>query len=149
MLIDEYRQVLRDVAALLPLGVPETLLPAGKDVLRAALRREAQIRGRQFGDTAHTEALRDAYLSLASFLPYDEANAAACLHAACARGDVTFLSSPAAELAMARARQIEREAGELAREFDALRAPAADALLAEIDRFLSDFQRKHGRATDA
>lgn len=148
-LIGEYRQLLQDVGALLPLGVPETLLPADKAVLRAVLQREARSRSGLFGDPAQLETLRNAYLSLASFLTYEEAHAAARLHAACARGDLGFLSSPAAERAMARSRQIEREAGELVHEFDALLAAEADPLLNEIDGLLADLKRKYGRAVDA
>jgi len=140
----EYQQVLQSVTTLLTLGAPETLLPAPKDVIRQALRIVARAAGTGglAGQTA-LDALRMAYLSLANFLSYEEANAAARLQAAFDRSDRTYLSSRAATQTVARAQRIEQEAGELAREFDAYQVHnESDGLLSEIDALLADLNRK-------
>ena len=97
------------------------------------------------GLTGPTELdnLRTAYQSLASFLPYEEANAAALLQAAFDRGDRTYISSRTAVQTVARAQRIEQEAGALAREFDAfLEHNESDDLLSEIDALLAELGRK-------
>jgi hypothetical protein len=143
-IVQDYQQVLQRISALLTLGAPETLLPAPKDELRQALR--MVMRG-QSGDPTVLEALRTAYLSLANFLTYEEANGAARLQAAFNRGDRAYIASPAAAQTMARTQGIEQEASALAREFDDLvkQLDSAD-LLAEIDCFDSDFSRKYETA---
>jgi hypothetical protein len=140
----EYQQVLQDVAALLTLGAPETLLPSPKDEIRQALRivaRNTATDGRT-GSMA-LDRLRTAYLSLANFLSYEEANAAARLQAALDRGDRTYICSRAATLTVARAQRIEQEAKLLAQEFDAhQKHHESDGLLSEIDALLADLDRK-------
>jgi hypothetical protein len=143
-IVQDYQQVLQRISALLTLGAPETLLPAPKDELRQALR--MVVRGQSSNPTA-LETLRTAYLSLANFLTYEEANSAARLQAAFDRGDRAFIASPVAAQTMARAQGIEQEASALAREFDELvKQLDSDGLLAEIDCFLSDFSHKYETA---
>jgi hypothetical protein len=138
--VNEYLEVLKGVAPLLTLGAPEILLPAGKDEIRQAIRRLAQSAAAGgLSEAARVETLRNAYLSLASFLAYEEANAAARLQAAFARGDRVFIGSRAAAETMARAQRIEQDAGLLAREFDGfLKTQVEDELLIEIDQVLAD-----------
>lgn len=147
-IVQDYQQVLQRISALLTLGAPETLLPTPKDELRQALRMavRAMDSGRSTNSTA-LETLRTAYLSLANFLTYEEANGAARLQAAFNRGDRAYIASPAAAQTMARTQGIEQEASALAREFDDLvkQLDSAD-LLAEIDCFDSDFSRKYETA---
>jgi len=143
-LVQEYRQVLQCLSSLLTLGAPETLLPAPSDEIRQALRAVAHATATD-GLTGPTELdnLRTAYQSLASFLPYEEANAAALLQAAFDRGDRTYISSRTAVQTVARAQRIEQEAGALAREFDAfLEHNESDDLLSEIDALLAELGRK-------
>jgi len=147
----EYQQVLEDVASLLTLGAPETLLPSPKDVIRQALRivaRHTATSGRTGSTTL--DKLRTAYLSLANFLSYEEANAATRLQVAFDRGDRTYISSRAATLTVARAQRIEQEAEGLAREFDEHQKHyESDGLLSEIDALLADLDLKFtGAAVD-
>jgi hypothetical protein len=140
-IVQEYQQVLQGVVALLTLGAPETLLPASKDEIRQALRRVARAKS---GDPTVLEALRTAYLSLANFLSYEEANGATRLQAAFDRGDRTYIASPAAAQTVARAQRIEQEASALAREFDELlKHFDSDGQSSEIDSFLSEFSHKY------
>jgi len=142
--VQEYQQVLQGVAAWLTLGVSETLLPAPKDEIRQALRLAARatFTGGLTDPTA-LDTLRAAYLSLANFVTYEEANAATRLQAAFDRGDRTYISSRLAAQAMERAQCIEQEAGALAREFDAyVKNSESDGMLSEIDTLLSALNRK-------
>ncbi len=143
-IVQEYQQVLRTISTLLTLGAPETLLPAPKDEIRQALclvARTTDTGG--LADPTALDTLRTAYLSLASFLSYEEANGAIRLQAAFDRGDRTYISSRAALQTMARAQRIEQEASELARKFDAdQKHNESDGLLSEIDAFLTDLDRK-------
>lgn len=143
-LVQEYRQVLQCVAALLTLGTSETLLPASKDEIRQALRIVARATATGgLADPLALDRLRTAYLSLANFLTYEEANAATRLQAAFDRGDRTYISSRPAAQTVARAQRIEQEAGVLAREFDAfLKHNESDGLLSEIDTLLAELDRK-------
>jgi hypothetical protein len=143
-IIGQYLQTLGTVSHLLAFGVPDTLLTHKSDEIRQAIRDCAAAAGADGAAPSNLglAELRIAYQSLASFLPYEEANAAARLHHAFERGDYTFLASPAAELAMNRSRRIERESSELAREFDALVSGPADPVLSEVDAFLNEFDRK-------
>jgi len=143
-IVQEYQQVLRCIATLLTLGAPETLLPAPKDVIRQALRIVARTTGTGgLAGTTALDGLRTAYLSLANFLSYEEANAASRLQAAFDRGDQTYISSRAAARTVARAQRIEQEAGELARDFDAYQKHnESGGLLSEIDALLADLDRK-------
>lgn len=149
-IVQEYQQVLQDVSALLTLGAPETLLPATKGEIRQALRVVARATsGDGLAGSSTLDALRTAYLSLANFLPYEEANAAARLQAAFTRGDRAYISSPAGAQTMARAQRIEQEAGALAQEFDALlKDSETDDLLSEIDALLAELDRKILPATN-
>lgn len=143
-IVQEYQQVLQGVTTLLTLGAPVTLLPAPKDEIRQALRIMARTTdtGGLAGPTA-LDTLRTAYLSLANFLSYEEANAATRLQAAFDRGDRTYISSRAAVQTVARAQRIEEEAGVLAQEFDAFQKHnESDGLLSEIDALLADLDRK-------
>lgn len=148
-LVQEYQQVLQSVAALLTLGAPETLLPASKDEIRQALRIVARATATGgMADPAALDRLRTAYLSLANFLTYEEANAAIRLQAAFDRGDRTYISSRTAAQTVARAQRIEQEAGVLAREFDVfLKDNDSDGLLSEIDALLFALDRKFMSAT--
>jgi hypothetical protein len=143
-IVQEYQQVLRGVTTLLTLGAPETLLPAPKDEIRQALR--IVVRATATGwlaDPAALDRLRTAYLSLANFVTYEEANAATRLQAAFDHGDRTYISSHAAVQTMARTQRIEQEAGALAREFDEfLKHIESDGLLSEIDSLLAELDRK-------
>ena len=143
-LVQEYQQVLQCVAALLTLGASETLLPAPKDEIRQALRNVARATATDgLADPTALDRLRTAYLSLANFLSYEEANAASRLQAAFDRGDRSYISSRAAMQTVARAQRIEQEAGVLAGEFDAFLAHnESGALLAEIDALLAELSRK-------
>jgi hypothetical protein len=144
-IVQEYQQVLQGVVALLTLGAPETLLPASKDEIRQALRRVARATASSASaDTTALDALRTAYLSLANFLSYEEANGATRLQAAFDRGDRTYIASPAAAQTVARAQRIEQEASALAREFDELlKHFDSDGQSSEIDSFLSEFSHKY------
>ena len=143
-LVQEYQQVLQCVAALLTLGASETLLPAPKDEIRQALRIVARATATGgLADPLALDSLRTAYLSLANFLTYEEANAATRLQAAFDRGDRTYISSRPAAQAVARAQHIEQEAGVLAREFDAyMKNSESDGMLSEVDTLLSALDRK-------
>ena len=149
-LAQDYQQVLLSVAALLTLGAPETLLPASKDEIRQALRIVARTTATDgMADPMALDSLRTAYLSLANFLTYEEANAAARLQAAFDRGDRTYISSPAAAQTVTRAQRIEQETGELAREFDAFtKDNESDSLLSEIDALLAALDGKRIPATN-
>lgn len=143
-LVQEYQQVLQCLSTLLTLGAPETLLPAPRDEIRQALRIVACTTATGgLAGTAVLDRLRTAYQSLASFLPYEEANAAARLQLAFDHGDRTYISSRAAAQTVARAQRIEHEAGELARELDEfLKHNESDGLLSEIDALLAELDRK-------
>lgn len=144
-IIESYLQVLRAAGDLLAFGAPESLLTHEREKIRQALR-DAVNAMAENADTSDTGIglgdLRIAYQSLASFLPYDEANAVARLHHALACGDYVFLSTTAAQTATAITRRIEQEARRLAREFDALLGEPADPLLAEVETLLGQFERK-------
>ncbi len=138
-IIESYLQVLGTAGDLLAFGVPESLLADEREQIRQAFREAGpglSNAGVSLGD------LRAAYQSLASFLPYEEANAVASLHHAIERGDYAFLATVAAETATGISRRVEQEAARLAREFDTLLCGPADPLLAEVDAFLSQFERK-------
>jgi hypothetical protein len=150
-LIGNYQSLLESLTVLLPLGVPDSLLPAAMDEIRQAIRVAAQslLAAGQDGAMRLGE-LRSAYQALASFIPYDEANAAARLQAAFSRGDRQLMASPMAQKVVLRAQRIEREAGELGREFDALAQDReSNALLAEIDNLLASRARRSGIASDS
>ncbi len=144
-IIESYLQVLRAVGDLLAFGAPESLLTHERGKIREALRDTVNAMAGSAG-ISNTGIglgdLRTAYQSLASFLPYDEANAAARLHHAIERGDYAFLSSAAADAATGISRRIEQEAARLALEFDALLGEPADPLLAEVNAVLSRLERK-------
>jgi hypothetical protein len=150
-IVQEYQQALQSVATLLTLGAPDTLLPAPKDEIRQAIRNlaSAAITGVQVEPMA-LDTLRTAYLSLANFITYEEANSAARLQAAFDSGDRTYLASRAATQTVARAQRIEQEAGVLAREFETfLKHHESDDLLSEIDALLSELDRKFRPATNS
>jgi hypothetical protein len=144
-LVAEYAEVAQSVTDMLATGVPDTLLPASRDEIRRAFGvvvRHHAAAGCSAG-SMNLYSLRNSYLSLASFLPYDEANAAIRLETAFARGDRAYLSTPAAQQAIMRSRQIEQDATVLANEFDGLlRTHESDELLLEIDTLLAELDRK-------
>jgi hypothetical protein len=144
-LLAEYAELLQSVTALLATGVPDTLLPASREEIRRAMHvvlRRHSASG-FCGADVDIDTLRNGYLSLASFLPYDEANAAVRLHAAFTRGDRAFLATRAAQQAILRCRQIEHDASVLAKEFDdMLRPQESSDLLSEIDALLAELDRK-------
>ncbi len=143
-LVQEYQQVLQSLSTLLTLGAPETLLPASSDEIRQALRIVARATATGgLAGTTELDRLRTAYQSLASFLPYEEANAAARLQVAFDHGNRTYITSRTATQTVARAQRIEQEAGDLAREFDAfLKHNESDGLLSEIEALLAELDRK-------
>ena len=143
-LAQDYQQVLQSVNELLTLGAPETLLPAAKEEIRQALRRMALTTVSDgLANPMALDRLRTAYLSLANFLPYEEANAAARLQTAFDRGDRTYIGSPIAAQTMARVQRIEQQASQLALEFDAfLRHNESGSLLSDIDTLLAELDRK-------
>jgi hypothetical protein len=148
-LFADYQKVLGEISGLLAYGAPETFLPAGKDEIRQAIRNLAQsVQSGLSVGTPDLDALRSAYVSLAHFLTDDEADAAARLQRAFERGERAFLASRTAEQAMARSRQIERDARPLAEEFNAFLQPAPlDPLLAEVDALLAELGRKFDLAS--
>lgn len=144
-LVAEYGEVLQSVTGLLATGVPDTLLPASREEIRHAIQVILQRRSASgFCDaSSDVDNLRERYLSLASFLPYDEANGAIRLQAAFERGDRAYLATRAAQQAIARCRQIEQDASVLAKEFDGLlRTQESGDLLSEIDALLAELDRK-------
>jgi hypothetical protein len=143
-LLNEYKKILADFSSLLTLGAPESLLPAPKATLRHAILTLARAHLLDPTDLTDTDILRNAFVSLATFLPYDEAHTAAQLLAACERGDMKFMASAAAENAMARARRIEQEASALGREFDEwMHAQGPLGLLSDVDTVLAEFNTKY------
>jgi len=144
-LLAEYEDVLQSMTALLATGVPDTLLPAPREEIRHAMQvvlRRHSASG-FCGANIDIDTLRNRYLSLASFLPYDEANAAIRLHTAFERGDRAYLATRAAQQAIARCRQIEQDASVLVKEFDdMLRTQESGDLLSEIDALLAELDRK-------
>jgi len=141
-LVRAYQEVLRTLADQLPFGVPETLLPAKKDILRRALQKLATAASPSgwSGPTLVRE-LRSAYVALANFISTDEAQDAMRLHQALSRGDRSFLDSDVTARVTARARRIETEAAQLGVEFDNLLSDSeASNLIAEIDTFLAEFK---------
>lgn len=150
-LIAEYADVLQSVTALLATGVPDTLLPATREDIRQAM--QVVLRHHAASGLCSAaidiDTLRNRYLSLASFLPYDEANAAIRLQTAFERGDRAYLATRAAQQAIARCRQIEQDASVLADEFDAmLRTQESSDLLSEIDALLAELDRKSVSSPD-
>lgn len=143
-LVEEYRGIKEGVVPLLATGLPETLLPAPKDSLRQAILDVArQACAFNPGDTVTLDRLRICYASLASFLPYEQALAAAELMRAAERGDRSYMRSAEAVRAMTRARQIELEAAHLAREFDRFVCQEQTAEFAGLDAYLDALSRKY------
>jgi len=140
-LISVYQELLRTMSSMLALGVPDTLLPSGTETLRKAIC--TMVLSLNRGAIDYTETLgrlRTAYLSLASFIPYEEANAAMQLQTAFAQGNRASLTEDQIEAVMRRGRQIEQEAMLLAKEFDHFAEDReASELLAEIDAMLAGY----------
>lgn len=146
-LVEEYREIKEGVMPLLATGVPETLLPAQKDVLRQAILAVArQACTFNPGDMVTLDRLRTCYASLASFLPYEQALAAADLMRASSLGDRSYMNSPEALRALARAKQIELEAAHLGREFDRFVCKQQSAEFDGIDAYLDSLSRKYAPA---
>lgn len=145
-----YRQTLETVTEQLAFGVSETLLAHRREEIREAIRHLAcrVSAGGCLDPVINREALRAAYQSLASFVSYEDAHAAASLHHALERGDYAFLASPAAETANRISHRIEQESKILAREFDVIRHEPVDPLLAEVEAFLVQFDRKPAQPAD-
>ena len=147
-LVEEYRGIKEGVMPLLATGVPETMLPAPRDSLRQAILAVArQACAFNPGDTVTLDRLRTCYASLASFLPYDQALAAAELIRASERGDRTYMNSAEAVRAMTRTKQIELEAGHLGREFDRFVCQQQTAEFAGLDAYLDALARKYAPAS--
>lgn len=147
-MVEEYREIKDGVAPLLATGAPDTLLPVHKDVLRQAILAVArQACAFNPGDTVTLDRLRNCYASLASFLPYDKALAAADLMRAYTLGDRSFFDSPEALQARARAKQIELEAGHLGREFDRFVCKQQFAEFEGVDAYLESLSRKYASAS--
>lgn len=146
-LVEEYRAVIESVATLLATGVPDTLLPAPKDALRQAILAVArQACAFTPGDTVTLDRLRAGYASLAGFLPYEQALAAAELIRAGRTGDRHYLNSAEAIRALTRARQIEVEAAHLGREFDRFVCAQHAAEFAGLDAYLELLAKKYAPA---
>ena len=143
-IVQEYLRVLECVADLLTLGTSSSLLPAARDEVRTAIQVVTRnLLRHESPDGMDIDALRTAYLSLASFMSYEEAHAAARLHAAFKRGDQVYIASRVAAQTMHRAQQIEQEASALALEFDALVRQVEDhTLRLEIEHFISDYSAR-------
>ncbi len=143
-LVNEYKKILSDFASLITLGAPESLLPASKAELRHAICAVTQAHLLDPEDLTDTDTLRNTYVSLAAFLSYDDAHAAAQLHAASERGDMKFMASAAAEQVMLRVHAIEQEASALGKEFDQwLHIQDPFGLLADIDALISEINVKY------
>jgi hypothetical protein len=150
-LVDLYCALTESIAAMLTFGAPDTLLPATKDKIRQAFRDVIGEESKDASSASRLAGLRSAYISLAAFLPYDEANAAARLKAAFDRHDHGYIASPAAAQAMACVQKIEQEAGTMAKEFDALldvNDEEATNLLSEIDSILAEYTARPHPATN-
>jgi len=142
-LIAEYSDMLKDVPEMLTLGAPETLLPASKDEIRQSIR--AVVSHSQFQDMAEMAAfgeLRAAYMALANFIPYEEANAAVRLRTAFSTNDQVYLASPEAQRIMVRVRRMEEEAARLGVEFDRLGNSEAWRQIDDIDALLAELSHK-------
>ena len=151
-LVGEYESVLATVSPLLALGAPDSLLPAPPDQLRQAFRTVIlAVGGDELAPPTATSELRGAYVALASFLPYEEAYAAARLQTAFDSGDRSFIASRQAEKTMARARHIEQDAAGLAQEFDGWLASGHNSndVLAEIDQLLAGLDHRFSAPRDA
>lgn len=143
-LLNEYKRILSDFFSLLTLGAPESLLPASKEAITQAIRATAMTHVLDQSDLTDMDTLRSAYTALATFLPDDEAYAAAQLHAASGRGDMKFMASPAAEQVMARVQRIEQEAAVLGREFDEwIRTQGPLGLLSDVNALFGEFDTKY------
>lgn len=149
-LVNLYQDLLRTMTGMLALGAPDTLLPARAETLRKAIRTMALSLNRSALDYVETLGrLRTAYLSLASFISYEEAHAAMNLQQAFARGDRKSMSDEEIEVVMARGRRIEQDAAVLAREFDHFAEDReASELLTEIDLLFAELQRNSQRKPD-
>lgn len=142
-LIAEYSGILKDLSEMLTLGAPETLLPASKDQIRQSIR--DVVGHTPFQNTSEAAAyaeLRTAYMSLANFIPYEEANAAIRLRRAFSVNDRGYLDAPEAHRIMARVRRMEEEAGRLGVEFDRLANSDAWRELDDMDALLSELSHK-------
>jgi hypothetical protein len=143
VIFGQYQQVLMSVSHLLPFGAPDALLPHSRDKIRQAIRDLArQDSMATVGASIQFDDLRMAYMSLASFVTYEEANIAARLQHALERNQFSFLATAEAEAARKLSRQIEHEAARLTREFDTWVSEASDPVLTEVDAVLADFERK-------
>lgn len=143
LLIAEYSKILKDVSGMLTLGAPETLLPATKDEIRQSIR--AVVSHTQLQDMAGIAAfgeMRAAYMALANFIPYEEANAAARLRAAFSSKDHAYLASAEAQQIMVRVRRMEEEAARLGVEFDRLANSDAWGDLDDVNALLAELRQK-------
>lgn len=143
LLVADYTGMLKDVSEMLMLGAPETLLPASKDRIRQSIRTvvsHTQFRG--MAEMAAFGELRAAYMALANFIPYEEANAAVRLRTAFSSNDQVYLASAEAQRIMARVRRMEEEAAQLGVEFDRLANSDAWSEIEDIDALLAELSRK-------
>lgn len=143
-LVDEYLAVLKNIPSLLAVGAPETLLPAPKDEIRLAILALARTSmANDLAETRSVETLRQACMTLANFISYEEANAAARLRAAFERGDIAYISSKAASQVTRRTQQIEQDCRILAREFDeAVKTDSTGSLMSDLDTLLAEVNGK-------
>ncbi len=143
LLIAEYSRMLKDVSEMLTLGAPETLLPASKDEIRQSIR--AVVSHTRFQGMAEMAAfgeMRNAYMALANFIPYEEANTAVRLRAAFSANDHVYLASPQAQRIMVRVRRMEEEAARLGAEFDRLANSDAWGDIDDINALLAELTHK-------
>jgi hypothetical protein len=149
-LLNEYAGVLGAFRELLLLGAPDSLLPAPKSELRQIIRTIVQARARGAAGATDMALLREAYLSLASFLPYDDAHRAARMHKAYRYGDHKYMASAEGAQVLARARGIESDMSALAKEFDEFIYPLETTdLLADIDALLGKLAANQSLTTQA
>ena len=142
-LISEYSTLLHDVSDMLMFGAPETLLPASKDEIRQSIHAVASHFGFQgMAEMAAFGELRIAYMALANFIPYEEANSATRLRTAFSHNDQTYLASPEAQQIMARVRRMEGEAARLGAEFDRLGNSEAWNQIDDINALIAELSIK-------
>jgi hypothetical protein len=142
-LFQDYETMRAALSDQLLYGVPESLLPAPKDVMADALglmQRQALAEG----DSLMLDRLRLACIALANFLPLDEAALTSELKEAIDGNNMAYLNTAEAQIAQATIRRMEDGARRYADEFDArCTQQQSDGLLTEIDALLDELSHKY------